>query len=227
MKAPFSPSNRDCSACNRLHISVFVFVFLSVCLLRAAEEPLKVIVKETPVRAITPPVAQTMPFYIFNNAIVPPVRNFAASGYMGDIPDIKVVGGYKNLHQENCPTIKITYLASGPMGWSGVYWQNPPNNWGALDGGYNLSNAKKLSFWARGDKGGEVVEFRIGGTLNNFPDTANLSTGDLRLTNAWTQYVIDLTGADLRYVSAGFGFIMKQETNPQMFTFYLDDIKYE
>ena len=72
------------------------------------------------------------------------------------------------------------------MGWAGVAWQNPANNWGEFDGGYNLTKAKKLSFWARGDKGGEIVEFKLGGTAANYPDSENLTTGALTLKNEWT-----------------------------------------
>ena len=54
----------------------------------------------------------------------------------------------------------MSYTASD--GWGGVVWQNPANNWGDKPGGWNLTGAKKLSFWARGDKGGEKVTFLFG-----------------------------------------------------------------
>ena len=88
---------------------------------------------------------EPMPFYVYNNAIFPPVKNFSPSGYMGDVSDLKLAGCYKNLHQEGYPCLKIMYMAEGHMGWAGVSWQNPANNWGEFDGGYNLKKAKKLT----------------------------------------------------------------------------------
>lgn len=171
--------------------------------------------------------ATPMPFYVYNNSIFPPVKNFSPSGYMGDIADLKLAGSYKNLHQEGYPCLKVTYMADGHMGWSGVSWQNPANNWGEFDGGYNLTKAKKLSFWAKGEKGGEIVEFKLGGTAANYPDSENLTTGSITLTNEWTQYIVDLSGADLFYISAGFGLTLKQDSNPKGCVFYLDDVRYD
>lgn len=168
-----------------------------------------------------------MPFHVFNNSVFPPVKNFAPSGYMGDIPDLRLTGSYKVTLQGEYPALKVAYAAEGPCGWSGVMWQNPPNNWGELDGGYNLTAARKLMFWARGEKGGEIVEFKLGGTLSNYPDSANLSTGDITLANEWTEYTLDLAGAELDYISAGFGFVVKQESSPEGCVFFLDNIRYE
>lgn len=170
---------------------------------------------------------EPMPFYVYNNAIFPPVKNFSPSGYMGDTADVRLSGSYKNLHQDGYPCLKVSYMTEGHMGWAGVSWQNPANNWGEFDGGYNLTKAKKLSFWARGEKGGEIVEFKLGGTAANYPDSENLTTGELTLKSEWTQYVLDLSGADLFYISAGFGFVLKQDANPNGCTFYLDDVKYD
>jgi len=170
---------------------------------------------------------EPMPLYVYNNAIFPPVKNFSPSGYMGDIADVKLAGAYKGTHQEGFPCMKVTYMAEGHMGWSGVSWQNPANNWGEFDGGYNLTKAKKLSFWAKGDKGGEIVEFKLGGTAATYPDSENLTSGPITLTNTWTQYVLDLSKADLFYISSGFGFTLKQDSNPKGAVFYIDDVKYE
>ena len=50
---------------------------------------------------------------------------------------------------------KITYNI-GPKGWAGVYYQYPQGNWGDMPG-YNIQGAKKLTFWAMGLDGDEVV----------------------------------------------------------------------
>jgi hypothetical protein len=195
-----------------------------------SDQTLKVVPKSTPVtvkKKYEPKSTEGMPFFVFNNAVFPPVKNFALSGYMGDVADIKISGSYSNLHVEGYPTLKVNYSGQGLMGWGGVVWQNPANNWGEFDGGYNLTKAKKLTFWARGDKGGEIVEFKIGGTAANYPDSDNLSSGDITLSDRWTKYALDLAKADLAYVSAGFGFIVKQDMNPDGCTFFVDDVHYE
>lgn len=195
-----------------------------------SSQPLAVVRKPIPLRKkrpYEPKAPQAMPFHVFNNAIFPPVKNFALSGYMGDASDVKISGSYKVIHQEGYPTLKVGYTGAGLQGWAGVMWQNPANNWGEFDGGYNLTQATRLTFWARGKEGGEIVEFKIGGTAANYPDSDNLSTGDITLTRDWTQYAIDLSQAELVYISAGFGFVLKQDMNPQGCTFFMDDIKYE
>jgi hypothetical protein len=194
------------------------------------EQALKVVPKSTPVtmkKKFEPKPPESLPFFVFNNAVFPPVKNFALSGYMGDVSDIKISGSYSNLHVEGYPTLKVVYGGEGLMGWGGVVWQNPANNWGEFDGGYNLTKAKRLTFWARGDKGGEIVEFKIGGTAANYPDSDNLSSGDITLSDRWQKYALDLSKADLAYISAGFGFVLKQDMNPDGCTFYIDDVRYD
>ncbi|MBN1522632.1 MAG: hypothetical protein JW928_08885 [Candidatus Aureabacteria bacterium] len=192
-----------------------------------SDTPLEVVTKEPRKRSKMVKEPVEMPFYVFNNAIYPPVKNFAPSGYMGDIPDLKLTGSYAVVMQEGYPALKITYMTTGPSGWAGIMWQNPPNNWGELDGGYNLTRANYLTFWAKGEQGGETVEFKIGGTLSNYPDSASITTGDLILSDMWTEYTIDLRDTELHYISAGFGLVIKQENNPEGCIFYIDDIKYD
>lgn len=197
---------------------------------KPATQPVVIIPRTAPTKAKmvgAPKEPQALPFFVYNNAAVPSVKNFAPSGYMGDVGDLKVMGGYTNLHQQGYPCLRIVYMAGGDMGWVGLLWQNPANNWGDLDGGYNLAKAKRLSFWARGDAGGEIVEFKLGGIASKYPDSDSVSTGDVKLSPEWTQYTLDLSAANLNYISAGFGFVTKQDSNPNGCTFYLDDIRYE
>jgi len=171
--------------------------------------------------------AVDMPFYILNNRILPPVMNFALSGFMGDAADLRVSGGYSAMLRDGFPTLRVTYSAAGGTGWAGAVWQNPANNWGKFDGGYNLSNAKSLSFWAKGERGGEIVSFNSGGTAANYPDSDSVSTGDLELSDTWRQYIVDLSEVNMMYISAGFGFAVKRDLNPYGCTFFLDDIRFE
>ncbi len=176
-------------------------------------------------KAVTGPVS--LPFFVHNNAVKPPPRNFAPSGYMGDVNCLRVMGAYTNVLQEGVPCIKVSYVEGGVGAWAGLVWQNPADNWGTKPrGGYNLTKATKVAFSARGERGGEVVEFKIGGAGGEYPDSATVSTGPISLTPKWVRYVIDLQGADLTYISTGFGFVVTEADNPKGCAFYLDDIGY-
>jgi len=169
------------------------------------------------------------PFKVYTDANSPD-NHFAPSGWMGDWGDIKLnVSDMDNAHS-GATAIKIVYTAekTKKAGWTGIYWQNPPNNWGGQRGGYDLTGATKLTFWARGEKGGEKIEeFRSGGIPGEFADSDVAGIGPIALTKDWKQYEIDLTDKDLTSISGGFMWSANVDGNPAGFTIYLDDIKYE
>jgi hypothetical protein len=149
---------------------------------------------------------------------------------MGDYSDIKIdTACFDNPHG-GTTSIKITYSNAASQGarWGGVYWQSPANNWGDKKGGFDLTGAKKLTFWARGAKGGErIEEFKLGGITGLYPDSDIAGIGPVMLTPEWKQYEIDLSGKDLSYISGGFCWASNLDVNPDGVVFYLDDIKYE
>jgi hypothetical protein len=172
---------------------------------------------------------EAMPFYIYadrssvNNHFIP-------SGYMGDYGDIKYDGASKEDPYLGDTCIKITYSAKATQGarWAGVYWQYPPNNWGTVDKGFDLSRAQKLTFWARGAKGAErVEEFKVGGLMGEFSDSDTAGIGPVILTKEWKQYAIDLKGKDMSYIIGGFAWATNADVNPDGATVYLDEIKFE
>ena len=149
---------------------------------------------------------------------------------MGDYGDIQIDDGCTIMPYNGKTCFKIKYTAQGSQGagWMGIYWQNPANNWGTQMGGYDLSGYKKLTFWARGEKGGEIIaEFKVGGIGGNYADSDSTSIGQISLTKDWKQYEISLKGLDLSYISGGFMLSASSKDNPEGFTIYLDDIKYE
>ncbi|MBN1405888.1 MAG: hypothetical protein JW946_05150, partial [Candidatus Omnitrophica bacterium] len=126
--------------------------------------------------------------------------------------------------------IKITYKPDASQGarWAGIYWQSPANNWGDKKGGFDLTGANKLTFWAKGEKGGEnIEEFKIGGISGAYPDSDIAYLNPIVLTKEWKQYEIDLKGKDLSYISGGFCWSTNLDVNPNGCIFYLDDIRYE
>lgn len=159
-----------------------------------------------------------------------PGNHYIPSGWMGDYGDIKFNDGWiENPHSgKHCIKIAYTAEVSQGAGWAGIYWQNPANNWGARDGGFDLTGAKVLAFWARGEKGGEVIsEFKMGGISGEYGDSDSTGIGPVVLTKEWKKYTIDLEGLDLSYISGGFCWAASKMDNPDGFTFYLDDVRYE
>jgi PKD repeat protein len=115
----------------------------------------------------------------------------------------------------------------------------PKENWGTVpNAGINLTGAHVLKFYARGEQGGERVEFFTFGVGRNdvtgdpikpYPDSSKKrSTGYITLTNQWREYSIDVSSQDLSYVLGGFGWVSSSvENNGQPIIFYLDDIRYD
>ncbi|MDD3374287.1 MAG: hypothetical protein PHY73_01005 [Candidatus Omnitrophica bacterium] len=170
------------------------------------------------------------PFPIYTN-IGSRDNHFVPSGFMPDGACIE----FSDRWIENCHSEKTCIRADYDVEcsrqgerWVGVYWQNPANNWGNRKGGFDLSGATKLTFWAKGENGGErIEEFKMGGITGDYPDTDTAFIGPVVLTPEWKQYTIDLRGKDLSYVSGGFSWSTNVDVNPENCTFYLDDIRYE
>lgn len=148
---------------------------------------------------------------------------YAASGYMGNSGAIALENSTDNPHSGKS-ALKAEYKAAD--NWGGVVWQSPANDWGDKAGGFDLSGAKKLTFWARGAQGGEKVEFGYGvlDRDKKFYDTAKgkIST---TLTSDWKQYEVAIGDVDLSRIKTGFYWTAAATGAP--ITFYLDDIKYE
>jgi exo-beta-1,3-glucanase (GH17 family) len=158
--------------------------------------------------------------------------HFVPSGWMGGYTD--TIGLYEcdraDPHSGEM-AIRATFLPTGTLGWGGIYWQYPENNWGDIEDGLNLSWANKLSFWAKGEEG-EKIRFFVGGIGTKddpYPDSLRpaLSTGFIQLEDEWREYMIDLRGKNLNHVIGGFGWATDQCANPAGATFYLDDIVFE
>jgi len=182
-------------------------------------------------KVVRPPVAtqklSTKYFYVFNG-INPRLNHYYPSGYMGDTNDISLTGAFVPCPSGGKACLKLSYQPRGSKGWAGIYWQNPANNWGERQGGYNLSGAQCVSFAARGERGGEqLAQVKIGGITGNYPDSDTASAGPIKLTNQWKRYRIDLRGRNLKSISGGFCVVLEKAGNPQGATIYFDEIRYE
>jgi hypothetical protein len=131
---------------------------------------------------------------------------FFASGWMGDGESgteyLMLESVDANVAGNPQTATHFTY-ARGPQGWAGVYWQYPDKNWGTQPG-INLTGASRVTFWARGQNGGEIVEFKAGGIRGQYEDSFEKSLGRMALTDEWQMYVIDLSGLDLTSVLGAF-----------------------
>ena len=115
----------------------------------------------------------------------------------------------------------------------------PELNDGTADGqGLDLSGAERLTFFARGERGGEQVEFFTCGFGYNsewnvqvvpFPDSSmKRSTGVVTLSREWTQFSIDLSSADMSSIVCGFGYVLKGNApGNREKVCYLDEIRFE
>lgn len=170
------------------------------------------------------------PFYVYSDKSGRG-NHYIPSGFM---PDGKCLT-FNDIVTTNCYSgqscIQITYdvgCSQNGQKWGGIYWLSPANNWGNTKGGFNLTGAEKLTFWARGEKGGEQIqEFIVGGITGNFADTDKMVMGPVILSNEWRQYTVDLRGKDLSYISGGFAWSTSVDVNRENVTFYLDEIKFE
>lgn len=178
----------------------------------------------------TAKIGNFKPFYVFSD------KNSRQNHYVpsGFMPNGNCIT-FSDIWQKNChggkTCIKVDYdveCSRKDQKWAGVYWLNPANNWGSRKGGFNLTGAQKMTFWAKGEKGGEQIqEFTVGGVSGDFPDTDTAMIGPVILGTQWRQYTIDLRGKDLSNIGGGFAWTTSEDVNPEDCTFYLDDIRYE
>jgi hypothetical protein len=169
----------------------------------------------------------------------------------GKIPSeraaVHVNGSWQTTRHSGATSIRFEFAGTG-SDFGGYYMTTgvlPPGattpipTFGETAGaGINLSGATELTYWARGEGGGEAIDFFVAGVGRNaqngtpvaqYPDASprRPAYGNVvRLTAAWQRYTIDLRGADLSYVQGGFGWTANARDNPQGAVFYVDDIEF-
>jgi hypothetical protein len=177
---------------------------------------------ETASAAFKAPAAK-LPFAVYEDGLSE--MPYIPSVWMGDMGSMAVDDKWAVGPHSGNTCMKIEFKAD--KGFGGVVWQSPANDWGDQPGGYNLTGAKKLTFWAKGEAGGEVVDFRLGviGKDKANADSGSANLSGVKLTNEWKQYEIDLAAKDLSKIKTGFVWALGAKGQPV--TFYLDDIRYE
>ncbi|MFH1767891.1 MAG: hypothetical protein ABH858_01860 [Candidatus Omnitrophota bacterium] len=172
------------------------------------------------------------PFYVYAD-VASLDNHFIPSGWMPATAaqDLRLKVDWKENPYSGKACIKVSYKNNSGTRWAGIYWQYPANKWGEIpDAGFDLQGATKLTFWAKGEEGGEIInEFKMGGIVSGeYIDSDSVGIGPVKLTKDWNKYEIDLRGRDLSYVIGGFCWATNIDVNnPEGISFYLDEIRYE
>lgn len=169
-------------------------------------------------------------FYVYKDADSP-ANHYAPSGWMGDIEQISVDPASTVEVPDGETCMMWTYSApGGSKGWVGVVWQDPKHNWdGEIpNAGYDLDEARFLSFRVRGARGGESVTFGFGGLDGPYPDSVEEKTKKVLLGTEWSEVSIAIERLDLSALHNGFMWtIDSADMSSEQMTFYLDNVRYE
>ena len=162
-----------------------------------------------------------LPFYIYqDNEDLP----YFPSAYMGNYKAIEVDLNHTADVHTGKTAVKIRYNARD--NWYGLGFVDPANDWGDILGGYDISQAKKLSFWAKADQ--KNIKATVGfGLINKdkpFPDTGKKSI-EIVLTEKWKKYTIKAKKEDLSCIRSGFVIFSSSDGFPH--EIYIDDILFE
>jgi len=168
-------------------------------------------------------VRTPMPFYVYRDGFEG--MPWAPSGWMGSIESLTLDGAHADNPHTGKACIKMRF--TGEVGsWVGVAWQHPANNWGEMEGGYDLTGATHLELWARGEYGVERMNIGVGLLESDkpHPDSGKTSVEGLVLKSEWQRYRIPLKKIDLSSIKTGFVVTLSgQRTSVNV---YLDSIRF-
>lgn len=193
-------------------------------------------------------------FWVYRNGPTHPKMPFTPYGWMSDATNLSAIINVdlENLdhpntitktsppERERCICIRLTWDDATWASVGFISGSDKPAWWGDSNNGryYNLGALaqKKLVFYARGDKGGEVIKAQIG-ALGDKPygdSLANpITSEELKLTPDWARFEInfkDVKSSDLQKICNGFGVVVEranQNGSPAETRFYLDDIYFQ
>lgn len=135
--------------------------------------------------------------------------------------------------QTQLVTIDYPY-SEGGKGEAILIWRYPDYNDGSKREGRDLGGARRLTFDARGENGGEVVRFAVGAFSQDtdfIKETRNTSDGSLQekitLSRNWMNYQIDLSGKKLSSIGAGFACTLFRNGSKEPIRIYLRNMYYD
>lgn len=184
-------------------------------------------------------------FSVYEDVSSPGDHFFAWAKVPGDGAAVSMNGSSTSGPHSGATAIRAEFTDVAGANFGGFYLLNgvlpsgelvPLPNFGTIsNAGVNLTGATEVAFWARGEVGGETIDFLVGGVGRDpgtgaptapFPDSTPVVKKRVVLTTQWTRYVMDLAGRDLSYVLGGFGWVASDADNPGGAIFFLDDVQY-
>ena len=147
---------------------------------------------------------------------------FSPSGFMGEGEVMNISADFAcpdGLTVENQVCHHFTYTP-GDVGWGGVWWQAPSNNWGDLPGQPLPPGATSISFRAWGQAGGERLLFGSG--YGGSSDSFAVELGEVSLEATPQTYQIDLAGITYEDIAGAFFWVTDESDEP--IEFYIDQI---
>jgi hypothetical protein len=178
----------------------------------------------------------TLPFLVSDE--------FTPSGFMGDGSGDDVITMHvsdASCHVRTpelrgaCFRFDYRPPATGSVGWGGVYFQAPPNNWGSLPGKRIASGASQLRLRAAGVTGSELATFRVGGLSGMnasgepYPNADSFQAEQsFALSTELTEYVVPIpASAAYDRVLGGFAWTLLAPADHAAIGIYLDDVRWE
>jgi hypothetical protein len=165
-----------------------------------------------------------LPFVVYDEATreKPP---YVPANWMGNTKALKLDEACSTEPHSGKTCLKLDYSAKDQ--WAGVVWADPANDWGDKAGGWDLTGAKQLTAWVRGETGNEVINLELGifGKGRKFSDTGKAKKEGIKLSKDWQEIKLDLTGQDLSRIKSGIVITFAASGEPV--TVYLDDCVYE
>ena len=141
---------------------------------------------------------------------------------------LKVYDGFIDT-ERNCEFCIRAEYVPGPQGVAGMSFKN--------DRGFDLSTVKKVTFYAMGQEGGEVIKFKAAGKTvdkKEISDTEifknvkfDKTTKEVTLTKDWKKMEIDLSKSDLKGITHPFGFEISKDKNNAGSVIYIKGVKYD
>jgi hypothetical protein len=176
-----------------------------------------------------------LPFHVYGDD-GDGLNHFIGSGFFGDTADLRLTLNDRTSPRVGATAMRIDYTPRGSQRFAGIYFQCPANNFGTVAGaGFNLTGARRLTFWARANTPGQA-EFKVGGIGRGTPPAAvpdsfgpvSTSPVIVSLGTDWRQFTIDLAGQDLGRTIGGFLFVTNATSqNPGGIVVFLDEIVFE
>jgi hypothetical protein len=129
--------------------------------------------------------------------------------------------------------VQVAFDLTKPPNWVGLVVPVQRDYWGETEAsGLDLSKAKKLIFYAKGEKGGEQIQVKAAiASDKQYGDSALLSIASdwLALEKDWKRYEIPINdGSQLTRVITPFALIANKSYNQGgHISFYVDEIYYE